>query len=132
MHSKSMVADGKYIVAGSMNWTTAGDSVNDENTLVIESTTLAKQYEQYFNKIWKSVPDKWLKQRPAPESLDSKNSCFDGSDNDFDSKVDQKGSGKYLPDDGCFGKAKLTPLPGHKVVLKSKSPQPPVGYRLVE
>jgi phosphatidylserine/phosphatidylglycerophosphate/cardiolipin synthase-like enzyme len=132
MHSKSMVADGKFIVAGSMNWTTAGDNVNDENTLVIESTTLAKQYEQYFNKIWKSVPDKWLKQRPAPESLDSKNSCFDGSDNDFDSKVDQKGSGKYLPDDGCFGKAKLTPLPGHKVVLKSKSPQPPVCYRLVE
>jgi phosphatidylserine/phosphatidylglycerophosphate/cardiolipin synthase-like enzyme len=132
MHSKSMVADGKYIVAGSMNWTTAGDSVNDENTLVIESTTLGKQYEQYFNKIWKSVPDKWLKQRPAPESLDSKNSCFDGSDNDFDSKVDQKGTMKFQPDDGCFGKAKLTPLPGHKVVLKSKSPQPPTGYRLVE
>ena len=132
MHSKSMVADGKYIVAGSMNWTTAGDSVNDENTLVIESASLGKQYENYFNKIWKSIPDKWLKQRPAPESLDSVNSCFDGSDNDFDSKVDQKGSGKYLADDGCFGKAKLTPLPGHKVLLKTKYPQPPSEFRLVE
>ena len=38
--------------------------------------------------MWTSIPNKWLVQDPEAESLDSVNSCFDGSDNDFDEMID--------------------------------------------
>ena len=33
MHMKSAIIDGKHLILGSMNWTSAGESKNDENTL---------------------------------------------------------------------------------------------------
>lgn len=84
MHMKSAAIDGKHLVTGSMNWTSAGDNSNDENTIIIHDEALAAQYHAFFEGIWTSIDDKWLEGRPAPESLDSTTACFDGSDNDFD------------------------------------------------
>jgi len=90
MHIKSIVIDDEYIVSGSMNLTKSGNSKNDENTLVIQNTHLAKQYRNYFLKLWSLIPKKYLNINPSPESLESGNSCFDGMDNDFNHQIDLK------------------------------------------
>lgn len=93
MHMKVAVIDGKYLVTGSMNWTSAGERNNDENTVVITSKVHAEAMHTFFNHLWESIPEKWLKSRPDPESLDSTTACFDGVDNDFDDLVDAEDPG---------------------------------------
>mgnify|MGYP000490851090 CR=1 FL=1 len=90
MHNKSMIVDDKYIVSGSMNFTKAGNSKNDENTIIIKNENLAIQYKKYFIKLWKIIPNKYLYTNPNPESEESINSCFDNIDNDFDKTIDLK------------------------------------------
>ena len=91
MHMKSALIDKKHIIVGSMNWTSAGESKNDENTLIIlNDSKNGKKISKFFEELWSSIPDKFLYKDPAPESLDSGSSCFDGIDNDFDRKVDKK------------------------------------------
>jgi phosphatidylserine/phosphatidylglycerophosphate/cardiolipin synthase-like enzyme len=93
MHAKSAVIDGETIITGSMNWTSAGSAGNDENTLIIHSVDHARTYQRWFDKMWKSVPDRWLEGRPDPESRDSGTACFDGVDNDFDHLADEEEPG---------------------------------------
>ena len=88
MHIKSIIVDDKYIVSGSMNLTKAGNSKNDENTIIVHNTNLAKEYKHYFLELWSAIPDKYLHVDPSAESLESGNSCRDGIDNDFDHTVD--------------------------------------------
>jgi len=88
MHIKSIIVDDKYIVSGSMNLTKAGNSKNDENTIIVHNTNLAKEYKHYFLELWSAIPDKYLHIDPSAESLESGNSCRDGIDNDFDHTVD--------------------------------------------
>ncbi|MEA3554442.1 MAG: phospholipase D-like domain-containing protein [Campylobacterota bacterium] len=90
MHAKSIIIDDKYFISGSMNLTKAGNIRNDENTIIVQNEKLTKQYKQYFLKLWKSIPNKYLYYDPNPESFASGNSCFDGIDNDFDHTVDSK------------------------------------------
>jgi phosphatidylserine/phosphatidylglycerophosphate/cardiolipin synthase-like enzyme len=90
---KSAIIDKRHLIVGSMNWTSAGESKNDENTLIIMNSNDASKYQSFYNLIWNSIPDKWLNNDPLPESLDSKGSCYDGIDNDFDKKVDSKDNG---------------------------------------
>jgi phosphatidylserine/phosphatidylglycerophosphate/cardiolipin synthase-like enzyme len=101
MHAKSAVIDGEVVIAGSMNWTGAGDEDNDENTLILRSHRLASEYQAWFDRLWAEIPDRWLTARPDPESRDSGTACSDGVDNDFDGKVDRE-------DPGC-GPAPPTP-----------------------
>lgn len=58
MHCKSMIIDDSYIVSGSMNFTKAGNSKNDENTLIIQNSSLAIKYKNYFLELWHSIPIK--------------------------------------------------------------------------
>lgn len=94
MHMKSALVDGRHLVIGSMNWTSAGESKNDENTIVMRDFPQAKRFSRFFNDMWSSIDDKWLHSDPRPESGESGSSCFDGIDNDFDRLVDSD-------DDGC-------------------------------
>ncbi len=93
MHAKSAVIDGRILVTGSMNWTSAGEYDNDENTLIIRSQKHAAQYEAWFDKMWSDLPDQWLEGRPDPESQDSTTACHDGVDNDFDHLADAEDPG---------------------------------------
>ncbi|HHO53814.1 MAG TPA: hypothetical protein ENK18_23815 [Deltaproteobacteria bacterium] len=102
MHAKSAVIDGRIVIGGSMNWTSAGERGNDENTLVIRSVSHAAQYQAWFEALWSSIDDRWLYDRPAPESADSGTACTDGVDNDFDHRID-------AGDPGCS--ASPPPLP---------------------
>jgi len=97
MHQKSMIIDDNTVVLGSMNFSKSGENANDENCVIIKNAPkLARKYKKYFLMLYHSVPDKWLKKDPPPESPESIGSCTDGVDNDFDGLIDSK-------DPGCFG-----------------------------
>lgn len=114
MHAKSAVIDGRWVVAGSMNWTSAGTGDNDENMLIIDSKAQAGIYQKWFDTLWADVPDKWLEGRPDPESRDSGTSCSDGSDNDFDSLRDDQ-------DPGCGANPPpMESLPPWRIVPKEE------------
>lgn len=114
MHMKSAAVDGQWVIAGSMNWTSAGEWENDENTLIIRSPKLAAQYHEFFDQLWAEIPERWATQNPDPESRDSGNSCTDGFDNDYDRRADGE-------DPGCSDSPPPLPeLPPHWIVPKDK------------
>ena len=94
MHMKSMIIDNEIIVVGSTNWTSTAAYTNDENLLVIYNKNLANLFGKEFERLYNSIPNKWLKKCPEPESLDSRYSCSDGIDNDHDGLIDKA-------DDSC-------------------------------
>ncbi len=120
MHAKSALVDGRVLVAGSMNWTSAGERGNDENTLLLASERLGRQYRAWFDALWDSIDDRWLAGRPDPESRDSGTACADRVDNDFDHLVDgdDPGCGEHPPP--------LPALPPLQVVPKvgDRCPEP--------
>lgn len=93
MHSKSIIIDDEYLVAGSMNFSKNGESSNDENCVIIENPYLTKYYKNFFNYIWDKIPDIWLTKNPPAESYYSVGSCYDGIDNNFDGKIDNEDAG---------------------------------------
>ena len=97
LHSKSIIIDDKYILAGSMNFSNSGERRNDENMLIVKNSRLAMFYREFFEYLWKKVPDKYLTQIPRAEGNESLGSCFDGIDNDFDGRIDKA-------DEGCIVK----------------------------
>lgn len=118
MHAKSAVVDGEVVVAGSMNWTNAGEGGNDENTLIIRSARAASVYQRWFDRLWAAVDDRWLQGRPDPESWHSGTACSDGVDNDFDNLADAE-------DPGCSAQPPPLPLlPPHTI-----EPKPEEGCR---
>lgn len=52
------------------------------------------EFTKEFNRLYASIPNKWLKRNPYPEGRDSKNSCSDGVDNDHNGLIDKN-------DDNC-------------------------------
>lgn len=52
MHNKFCVIDNKVVITGSFNPTDNDNYHNNNNILVIESNTLAKNYEEEFNELW--------------------------------------------------------------------------------
>ena len=89
MHSKSIIIDDEYIVAGSMNFTNSGENKNDENVLIIENKTLARYYKGFFEYLWKKIPEKYLQHGVRPEGKFSIGSCSDGIDNNYDGNIDK-------------------------------------------
>lgn len=93
VHSKSIIIDDKYIIAGSMNFSNSGENKNDENCLIIKDERLARYYKGFFEYLWTKIPDKYLKVNPRPEGKTSIGSCTDGIDNNYDGKIDTQDSG---------------------------------------
>jgi phosphatidylserine/phosphatidylglycerophosphate/cardiolipin synthase-like enzyme len=114
MHMKSAAVDGEWVIAGSMNWTSAGEWDNDENTLIIRDPKLASQYHAFFDQLWAGIPETWATRNPDPESRDSIYSCTDGFDNDYDGLADNA-------DPGCSDNPPPLPeLPPHWIVAKDQ------------
>ena len=112
MHMKAASIDDQYLVLGSMNWTSAGERSNDENTLLVNSSKLTRQFDEYYEELWQSIPEVWQRKgsRPDPESSESGLSCTDGVDNDFDELADAE-------DLGCkTSPPPLPDLPPHRIV----------------
>lgn len=93
MHMKAAAVDNEFVIMGSMNWTSAGENGNDENTLIVHSKAHAQQFHAFFEDLWPQVSDKWLSGRPDPESLNSRASCTDDVDNDYDHLTDAEDPG---------------------------------------
>ena len=56
MHMKSMIIDDDTLVIGSMNFTKQGESVNDENCLIIKNAPgLTSAYKAHFLELWNSI-----------------------------------------------------------------------------
>lgn len=114
LHMKSALIDGETLVVGSMNWTSAGEWDNDENTLIIRDAKLAGEYERFFEGMWTVLPDKWVSANPDPESRESGNSCADGFDNDHDHLADDE-------DPGCGANPPpMDALPPHWIIEKTQ------------
>jgi len=52
MHNKVIVIDGEIVIGGSMNYSTNGNTRNDENLIIIKSKEIASQYENEFQEIY--------------------------------------------------------------------------------
>lgn len=114
MHMKSAAIDGEWVITGSMNWTSAGEGGNDENTFVLRDRALAAQYHAFFERIWAWQGEQFLTSRPGPESRDSTTACTDGVDNDFNDLADGD-------DPGCSDTPPPQPrLPGWRIVHKAE------------
>jgi hypothetical protein len=112
--------DGKSLILGSMNWTAAGESKNDENVVLLHDVQAGSQFRALFEEMWESIPDRWLAGRPDSESMDSVGSASDGIDNDFDGLID-------MADPGCGENPPSLPSlpPFHVVPLAD-------GYSLIK
>ena len=95
IHSKALIIDDKFSVITSMNFSNSGELRNDENVVIIENKEITQYLKNNFLYLWSSIPEKYLKYDPRPESKESIGSCFDNIDNDYDGKIDAK-------DNGCF------------------------------
>lgn len=112
-HSKWAVADSGIssraaVVYGSMNWTGAGNSSNDENTVYVKNASFAADFQNEFNRQWSDLANVPVCDRVSAEGADSSScgsttdcstscasgSCCDGSDNDYDGNYD-------LDDEAC-------------------------------
>jgi len=106
-HSKWGVADGKAVVLGSQNWTAAGNSNNDENTLYIKNASLAGAFVTEFARQWAALAGVSTCVLTAAEGSGAPGSCSDGVDNDYDTYVDCNDFG--CTDDPACRPAENTP-----------------------
>ncbi len=96
MHMKAIIIDGEISVLGSMNFTKSANNKNDENVLIIYNKDIAEYLRETFLYLWAKIPDIYEHKDPRAESYESIGSCFDGIDNDFDSKTDKEDSGCFI------------------------------------
>lgn len=104
-HSKWAVADAgtsnAAVIFGSMNWTEAGDSQNDENTLYVKDSDFTEPFRVEFERQWADLEQVPLCSAVSAEGAESSvcgaagcavscssGSCCDGIDNDHDGKID--------------------------------------------
>ncbi|HQZ66920.1 MAG TPA: phospholipase D family protein [Planctomycetaceae bacterium] len=55
LHHKLAIIDSKTVITGSMNWSRAGDEVNDEDLVIIRDEKIAKIYAEHFNTLIKNA-----------------------------------------------------------------------------
>ena len=55
MHDKVAIIDSHIIITGSFNWSQAGNQENNENLIVIDSSSWAAAYEQQFQLIYNAA-----------------------------------------------------------------------------
>ena len=89
-HEKTMVIDSKVLILGSCNFSKSGFMKNDENMIKIVNSKIASFYRDYFLFLFNSIDKKFLYSIPRAEGFESKNSCFDGIDNNYDGKTDSE------------------------------------------
>jgi phosphatidylserine/phosphatidylglycerophosphate/cardiolipin synthase-like enzyme len=52
MNDRVMIVDGSIILTGSFTWNLDGQDFNDENLIILRSSSVANLYEQEFQRIW--------------------------------------------------------------------------------
>lgn len=57
MHNKVIVVDERYVITGSLNFSTNAEESNDENVIIIDNPDIAKLYMQDFERVWSVATD---------------------------------------------------------------------------
>jgi len=57
MHSKVIVVDERYVITGSLNYSTNAEKSNDENVIIIDNPEIARLYMQNFEYVWALAPE---------------------------------------------------------------------------
>ncbi len=52
MHNKIIIIDGRYVITGSLNYSTSAEESNDENVIVIDNPDIARLYVQDFDRVY--------------------------------------------------------------------------------
>ena len=63
MHDKVIIVDQRYVITGSLNYSTNAEESNDENVIMLDNPELARLYLQEFDRIWVRSSD------PEPGSV---------------------------------------------------------------
>ena len=63
MHDKVIVVDQRYVITGSLNFSTNAEESNDENVIMLDNPEIARLYLQEFDRIWAQSAD------PEPGSV---------------------------------------------------------------
>ncbi len=63
MHNKVVIVDQRYVITGSLNYSTSAEESNDENVIMIDNSEIARLYLQEFDRIWAQSAD------PEPGSV---------------------------------------------------------------
>ena len=66
MHNKVIVVDERYVVTGSLNFSSNAENSNDENVIIIDNPDIARLYVQDFNRIWSQAADPEPAKFPCP------------------------------------------------------------------
>ena len=57
MHNKVIVVDERFVITGSLNFSTNAEESNDENVIIIDNPDIAKLYMQDFERVWSLARD---------------------------------------------------------------------------
>ncbi|MEO5888079.1 MAG: phospholipase D-like domain-containing protein, partial [Anaerolineales bacterium] len=57
MHNKIIVVDERFVITGSLNYSTNAETSNDENVIIIDNPDIAKLYMQDFERVWTVATD---------------------------------------------------------------------------
>ena len=57
MHNKVIIVDQRYVITGSLNFSTNAETSNDENVIIIDNPDIAKLYMQDFDRVWNQATD---------------------------------------------------------------------------
>jgi phosphatidylserine/phosphatidylglycerophosphate/cardiolipin synthase-like enzyme len=57
MHSKVIIIDERYVVTGSLNFSTSAEEDNDENVIIIDNADIARLYIQDFDRVYSQGTD---------------------------------------------------------------------------
>ena len=52
LHHKLVIVDERYVITGSLNFSTNAEESNDENVIVIDNPDIAALYMQEFDRVW--------------------------------------------------------------------------------
>ncbi len=66
MHNKVIVVDERYVITGSLNFSSNAENSNDENVIIIDNPEIAKLYMQDFDRIWSRAADPEPEKFPCP------------------------------------------------------------------
>jgi phosphatidylserine/phosphatidylglycerophosphate/cardiolipin synthase-like enzyme len=52
LHHKVIIVDERYVITGSLNFSTRAETTNDENVIIIDNADIARLYIEEFERVW--------------------------------------------------------------------------------
>jgi phosphatidylserine/phosphatidylglycerophosphate/cardiolipin synthase-like enzyme len=66
MHNKVVIVDERFVITGSLNFSTSAEENNDENVIILDNPQIASLYIQEFDRIWAQGTDPELGSLACP------------------------------------------------------------------